>query len=128
MIKKLVIQKVNIQKQAKMSQETPQNPMMPAWNQVILTTKVVVMALALQRLVMAFAKTPMTPMVMALAPLAMGIVITAKTPMPVVRSPKEKTKAKRTSPITLTAKARKMRMPRKRLKTVSQALFLRRMK
>ena len=104
--------------------------MMPAWNQVILMTKVVVMTLALQRLVMAFAKTPMTPMVMALAPLAMGIVIvmTAKTPMPVTGSRKEKAKRKMMPPITQTAKVKKMRMPRKRLKTVSRALFLLRMK
>ncbi|CZY91655.1 Uncharacterised protein [Enterobacter hormaechei] len=104
--------------------------MMPAWNQVILMTKVVVMTLALQRLVMAFAMTPMTPMVMALAPLAMAMVIvmTAKTPMPVMGSPKEKAKRKMTPPITQTAKVKKMRMPRKRLKTVNQALFLLRMK
>ena len=102
--------------------------MMPAWNQVILMTKVVVMTLALQRLVMAFAKTPMTPMVMALAPLVMVIVMTAKTPMPVTGSRKEKAKRKMTPPITQTAKVKKMRMPRKRLKTVSQALFLLRMK
>ncbi|CER15519.1 Uncharacterised protein [Salmonella enterica subsp. enterica serovar Typhi] len=120
-----MIQKVNIQKQVKWHQKTPQNPMMPAWNQVILMTKVVVMTLALQRLVMAFAKTPMTPMVMALA---MVVVMTAKTPMPVAGSPKEKAKRKMTPPITQTAKAKKMRMPRKRLKTASQALFLLRMK
>ncbi|CHM79324.1 Uncharacterised protein [Salmonella enterica subsp. enterica serovar Typhi] len=91
-----MIQKVNIQKQVKWHQKTPQNPMMPAWNQVILMTKVVVMTLALQRLVMAFAK--------------------------------KKAKRKMTPPITQTAKAKKMRMPRKRLKTASQALFLLRMK
>ena len=71
------------------------------------------MALAPQDLAMVFAKIPMILMVMALASMVMAV----RTPILIVGKLKKKT-----------SKAKKIKMVRKCPKTVSLALFLRRMK